>query len=237
MNIAIVLAAGQSQRYEFNNNKLLEVINSRPVVGYSLDVLNASEVIDEIVLVTRQDLLGPMQEFVDTLDKKKNISIIIGGRTRIESTLKAIEFLKNRDLNPNTKIIIHDASRPFVESVLLNEVLTQLDSFDAVSPVLEQTETLVETSADEQFAQSFPNRKRHKRTFTPQGFRLSTLFEVFEAGVDFNDSSLTNECVLISRYLPGRIIKLVSWESAGVKITFQHDLDYAAFLFSRQKVR
>ena len=57
----------------------------------------------------------------------KNISKIKGGKTRNQSTLNALKYLKKTN---TTHVLIHDAARPNFSIKLIKNILTNLKSIN-----------------------------------------------------------------------------------------------------------
>ena len=54
----VVVAAGSSQR--MGQDKMFLELDGRPVLAHTLAALEASDRVEEIVVVTREDLVGPV---------------------------------------------------------------------------------------------------------------------------------------------------------------------------------
>ena len=57
----------------------------------------------------------------------------MGGKTRQESTFKALKRIKRMNCK---KVIIHDAARPNPSKKLINEMISKLKKNDAVVPTI-----------------------------------------------------------------------------------------------------
>ena len=69
---AIVLAAGSGKRMQSATAKQFMMLNERPIIWYSLNAVEQSEVIDDCVLVTgADDIPYVRQEIVEKYDFKK----------------------------------------------------------------------------------------------------------------------------------------------------------------------
>ena len=85
---AIITAGGNSTR--FGSNKLLEKINGKTVIEYSIEAFIKSG-IDEIVVCCGDDLLQKFDNSsLSLLSQNDKISVIKGGKTRQESVYNGL---------------------------------------------------------------------------------------------------------------------------------------------------
>ncbi|MBT3348788.1 NTP transferase domain-containing protein [bacterium] len=101
-NVAIILAAGNSQRCGFD--KLSTEKFGRPVLHRTLDKFQNCDAIDEIFLV------GGDENLKKTFPKIS--AIISGGKTRFQSLKNALNFFKNSE---NFRVLVHNGANPNVK--------------------------------------------------------------------------------------------------------------------------
>ena len=107
---AIVLAAGQGKRMGTKVQKQYLEILGRPVLFYSLDVFQKSELIDEIILVVGENQEEYCQkEIVEKFQITKVSKIIRGGSERYYSVWNGLQ-----EIDEDGFVFIHDGARPFV---------------------------------------------------------------------------------------------------------------------------
>ena len=82
---AILLGAGRSRRLGFD--KILTPLAGRPVILYSFQALVESPLVDEIVVVTREDILEEVGKMLGEAGGK-SLKIVAGGRERQDSVWK-----------------------------------------------------------------------------------------------------------------------------------------------------
>ena len=79
--------------------------------------------------------------FIDDFDLKKlnlgNSIKIIGGKTRQDSTFKALEKVNKMKCR---KVLIHDAARPFPSKNIINNIIKNLNTNHAVIPVIKNND-------------------------------------------------------------------------------------------------
>ena len=96
----ILLAAGDSKRLQSNTPKPYQIINNRSLLEHSLDAFSKIKEIKKTIIVYN----SKHKKYIKNLPIK-NIFKITGGKTRQESTFKALKFIKSMNCK---KVLIHD---------------------------------------------------------------------------------------------------------------------------------
>jgi len=110
MNIGIILAAGNSTRFDNETPKQLYSINNKPIINHSIDILSQS--LDEVIIVTNTYCSDKI---------KTNHTILVNDiDNRIESIKVALDYIGDKKYN---NILIHDAARPFITLDMISELL------------------------------------------------------------------------------------------------------------------
>jgi 2-C-methyl-D-erythritol 4-phosphate cytidylyltransferase len=232
---AVVLAGGTGTRVGLGLPKQLIKVAGKSVIEHTLDVLQASDVIDEIQIVMSHVWIDTLADLLGARYTKLR-GIIPGGSTRNDSTRAALAALGDREC----KVLFHDAVRPFVDDRILRDCVTALDDFEAVDVVIESADTIVEL-ADDDAAEtsaaipavlaSIPDRSRLRRGQTPQAFLLSTIREAYARADAAGFTSATDDCSVVLRFLPEVRIAAVNGSEENIKITRPLDLIIADRLF------
>ena len=110
MNIGIILAAGNSTRFNNEDPKQLYLLKNKPVINYSIDILN--QCLDEVIIVTNTYCS-------DKINTKHTI-LVNDIDDRIESIKVALDFIGDKKYS---NILIQDAARPFITLDMVNELL------------------------------------------------------------------------------------------------------------------
>ena len=95
----ILLAAGKGKRFKSKTLKQFINYKNKPLFMHSIDKALKSNLFEKIVLVTNKQIKL----------KNKKIKIIRGGSERYQSSLKGLEYIKNKKFK---YVFIHDAARP-----------------------------------------------------------------------------------------------------------------------------
>ena len=110
---AVIVAAGCASRMK-GVDKIMAEIGGMPVIARTLSVFQNCDRIDEIVVVTREDLLVPVGEVCRQYGFDKVTRVVVGGADRSRSVQNGLNELGETDY-----VAIHDGARPFVSAEVL----------------------------------------------------------------------------------------------------------------------
>ena len=115
---AVVLAAGRGNRMGTEVHKQYLLLAGKPIVCYSLQVFQESDIIDEIILVTGEGEEDYCRKnFVETYGITKVSRIVAGGKERFHSVWNGL-----RETREDGYVFIHDSARPFVDEEMLSRL-------------------------------------------------------------------------------------------------------------------
>ena len=159
MNIGIILAAGNSVRFHNASNKLLYKLNNKPVIKYSTDIL--CKYLDQVIIITNSDCRTKIRKL---FSKNKQIKILTNDiDTRLESIKTGLDFIKPE--NSPSKILIHDAARPFITENMIESLLLVSDSYQHSQYYLKLVNGLVQKTID---GYDVVDRTKYIELCTPQ---------------------------------------------------------------------
>lgn len=162
---AVLVAAGRSTRMGFD--KIFAMLNGRPVLSYSLDLLAAMEAIAEIVVVTSPEKREQVRGLVVG---RPNICVCVGGDSRQASVERGVAALSAAvDL-----VLIHDAARPLVTAIMMAEGIRLGETSGAAIAAMPVSDTIKLVAADGSVERT-PERARLYAAQTPQVFRRDWL--------------------------------------------------------------
>ena len=218
MTIVVLLAAGTGTRFNDSLPKQLEELDGKPLIEYSLRVFHDHEQVEEINIVTSDGLIERVTE-ISRPYKNKVKQIIKGGSTRSESSFAGLASIKS---NGNSKVLIHDAARPFISSEIISECIKALDTYDAVSVAVPSNETTFEV--EEGQVDRILNRNSLMRAQTPQGFRLQRIIAAHKKLKTDESFTPTDDCGVIAKYFPETPIGIIYGSERNIKVTFPEDM-------------
>jgi 2-C-methyl-D-erythritol 4-phosphate cytidylyltransferase len=188
-------------------------LGDRPLLAESLERLENSDWIDQIVVAAPPDWEEPVILLAEELGAGKVSSCVPGGATRAESTLAAMaEVPKDAAV-----ALVHDAARPLVTDAVIESVLGALgEGYDGAVPGIPVADTIKRARGDE--VTETLDRSELVAAQTPQAFVASVLREAL-AG-DLADAS---DCASLVERRGGRI-RIVRGDRRLFKVTEPEDL-------------
>ena len=182
MNIfLILLAAGDSKRLRASTPKPYQIVNNKTLLEHTINAFSEIKEIKKTIIVFNRKHKKHIKKLL-----LKNIIKIIGGKTRQESTFKALKVIKKMNCK---KVLIHDAARPNPSKKLINEIINKLNHAHVVVPVIKATD------AAKRYKKKiiFKNIQRESLGFaqTPQGFTLDKIYQKHKENINktFDDDS------------------------------------------------
>lgn len=227
--VAVVLAGGVGSRVGLAIPKQLIKIAGRTIIEHTIDALNASPLIDEIVVMMAPGHLDPVRAIVKDGDYAKVTQILEGAQTRNGTTNRALAALGDRECN----VLFHDAVRPLLSHRIIADCVEALDTYEAVDTAIASADTViqVEDRAGVEVISDVLQRSALRRGQTPQGFRLSTIRRAYALADQDPDFTATDDCTVVLRYLPDVPIAVVAGDERNMKVTEPIDVYLADKLF------
>ncbi len=214
---AVIVSAGNSTRMGGVNKQFLE-LNGIPVLIHTLSVFDNMDLIDEIVVVTRESDIDEVNALIKDYNIKKVSSVVTGGETRQISVLNGVVSSSNKaDL-----IAIHDGARPLVSHKVIADTLEQAIIFDAAATGVKVKDTVKQVNDNNDIVAT-PDRNYLRFIQTPQIFSKSLYLDAVNK-VE-NSKDFTDDCMLIEAY--GRTVKFVDGDYTNIKITTPEDVELA----------
>ena len=205
-NYFIILASGQSKRFNSKKPKQYNIYKNKPLFKHSLEKAIKSKLFKKIILV-----INEKKHIKEKLPK--NVKLIKGGKERSDSSLIALKFIKK--FKPKN-VLIHDAARPNFSSKLLSKLIKLLKNNKAVVPAINSRDSIKYKLKNKFFNL---NRKNAILTQTPQAFKFKDLYELsIKQKNKINDEST----MFIENDLK---IKFIKGENFNKKITFKEDIE------------
>ena len=126
----VILAAGDSTRFDAEVNKLFYKVNDKELVLYPVETFLDNDEIDEVLIVSSKSNQSALEKL---LTEHQSVSIILGGNSRQESEYCALQYLQDKATD-NCLIVIHDAARSFMSSDLLTSLINTCLLYTSPSP-------------------------------------------------------------------------------------------------------
>ena len=204
-NYFIILASGQSKRFNSSKPKQFIKYKNKALFEHSLDKALKSKLFKKIIIVTNDK---------KQIKKKysKDVLIIKGGLERSDSSLIALKFIKK--YKPNN-VLIHDAARPNFTIKLLKNLINSLKKNKASIPVISSKDSIKYKVKNQLFNL---NRKNSYLTQTPQAFKFKDVYDLSNK----QKSKIQDEATL---FIENNLkLNFIKGEILNNKITFKEDL-------------
>jgi len=225
-NVAVLLAGGVGSRVGLDLPKQLIKIAGRPIMEHTLAILDQHPDIDEIVIMMAPGHLDAVRNIVRSGGYTKVADILEGGKTRNDTTLRALEHLGEDDCN----VLFHDAVRPLVSPRIITECLRALRTHQAVDVAIPSADTIIEVTPQDTI-RAIPPRANLRRGQTPQAFRAAVIKEAYARAGRDESFQATDDCTVVLRYMPEVPILVVPGEERNMKVTEPIDVYLADKLF------
>ena len=134
---AVIVAAGTASRMQ-GIDKILCPMGNYPLLLYTLIPFQNSDSVDEIVIVTREDLMLPIGDLCRREGMHKVTRIVKGGASRTESVLEGLHAA-----DPKADLVaIHDGARPFLPPEVLEHTIETARTRGAAAPAIPVKDTI-----------------------------------------------------------------------------------------------
>ncbi len=213
---AIVLAAGKGSRMHMDIQKQYATILGKPVIAYTLDAFEASQVDDIILVVGEGEIPFAREQIVDHFGYTKVSQIVTGGKERYESVYKGLCAAKD-----STYALIHDGARAFITPELIAQCIRDVIAYDACVMAVPVKDT-IKIVDEEQYSVSTPNRKVMWQMQTPQCFRLPEIREAYRRMLESGDNTMTDDAMVMEKY-GSRRVKMTMGSYENIKLTTPGD--------------
>ena len=222
MIFAAILAGGIGTRMGLGKPKQFELVNDKPILVYSIEKFLKVDEIDKIIVSSPKSYLTVTKELIKTYFKNNNQIIIIeGGKTRNDTILNSIKFVKRNFDDEDPILITHDAARIFVTPKLIKNSINKLKNHDAASPVIPAIDVIFESKKEGKLT-DIPLRKNLYHSQTPQSFKINKFLEIYNTLTKKEIDKLDEAMMLF--FLRDGKISLFEGDTNNFKITRKIDL-------------
>ena len=220
---AVIVAAGSASRMG-GIDKVMAPLGGEPMILRTVRAFEDCEAVKEIVIVTREDLMGPIAELCSGFTKIR--SVVQGGSSRQESVkLGLLAFSKEVRL-----AAVHDGARPLVSGELIDKVIRAAHSYGAAAPAIPVKDTIKVFEGG--FIAATPDRSTLRAVQTPQVMDRDLLLGALEKA-EQGGTALTDDCSAVEHI--GMRVRLVEGEERNLKVTTPLDLKIAELLLEEKK--
>ncbi len=192
---AIILAAGVGKRSGLEENKILYMLDGKPLFMHSVDAF-IKEGVNVILVINPSDEKEILKYYKGTYT--------YGGKNRSDSVYNGLKESKAK------YVFIHDAARPFIKDDVIIKIKEKLSKYDAVMCYQRVVDTVYEDF-------KVLNRDKLMIALTPQAFLKEKYLVCFK-----NDASKFTDDISLYKSVYDDEVGLV--ETENKKITTKEDI-------------
>jgi 2-C-methyl-D-erythritol 4-phosphate cytidylyltransferase len=230
---AILPAAGLGTRMGAETPKQFLELNGTPIVIHSLRRIASCALVTDLIVATRADEIGKLEEWIAREKFKQTVRVVKGGDSRQDSVAAALREVPNEV----EIVLVHDAVRPFVTAQQIARVIEEARRCQAAIlgiPAMDTVKEVKRASLPEDVALIVGTvpRERVVLAQTPQAFATKLLKEAF-ARAQADGVNASDEAGLVERM--GHDVHVVLGSESNMKITRPADMDLARFYLERER--
>lgn len=211
---AVIVAAGNSTR--MGTDKILLPLNAVPAIVYTLKAFEYAEIIDEVILVCKDDHVSALREMIQNHNIKKVTNLTPGGSSRQESVFAGISLCDERA----THYAVHDAARCLITSAEIGSVVRDAFVHGASSLGVPCKDT-IKTVDSQNFVVKSLDRSVLWNIQTPQVFAKDLYSVAMDAAVR-TGADYTDDCQLVENI--GERVHIVKGSYSNLKLTTPDDV-------------
>ena len=234
MNIVLMLAGGVGVRMGANIPKQFIKVRGKPIIAYTLDILEKNENIDAVEIVCVHGFEDILETIIDEYGFKKVKWICEGGPT---FTLSVYNGLKNlrEELNSDDLLMIHMSVAPFIGDDIINDAIRVAK--EKGNSISENPCLLCMGSRDtDEYSTKSVLRETITGLNTPQTFHFGELIGIYDKAEDEGILENLEPHTTSVFYHYEKPLYFSKGSQLNIKITNQDDLDlFEAFCIMKEQ--
>ena len=220
---AVIVAAGTASRMG-GIDKVMALLDGEPMIVRTVRTFQNCDAIKEIVIVTREDLIGPISSLCRDFDKVQ--AVVCGGNSRQESVGLGLNALSKK-----VKLAaIQDGARPLITEAVIDRTVRAAHSYGAAAPAIPVKDTIKVVRGG--VVEDTPDRATLQAVQTPQIFDFDLLRGALKQA-EKTGAAVTDDCSAVE--LMGMNVKIVEGDERNIKVTTPMDLKIAEMLLEEMK--
>lgn len=208
---AVIVAAGSGIRMGGSTPKQFLLVNSKPLLYYTLRTFLQAFADIQIILVLPVDHMDMGQEIIDAYFDSDQIKVTAGGNTRFQSVKNGLQLIEGDAI-----IFVHDGVRCLLTENLVHRCYAEAVNSGTAIPVIVSKDSVRVVNEEGNDA---IDRNKVMLVQTPQTFHSRILLPAYQ--IDYKEK-FTDEATVIEAY--GLKVTLVEGEENNIKITTPMDL-------------
>ena len=220
---AVIVAAGTASRMA-GVDKIVADVAGKPMILRSAAAFQACGAVQEIIVVTRDDLREQVEESLRAGGITKLTAVVNGGQTRAESVQKGINWCSKKV----GLIAVHDGARPLVSQRIITETIYLAAKTGAAAPAVPVRDTIRVVEGG--LGVETPERTKLYAMQTPQIFDAD-LLRAATLNAMQKKLPVTDDCAALEAI--GAKINITQGAEENLKVTTRLDLAVAEALARR----
>lgn len=236
MNYGVILAGGSGTRMKsIDVPKQYFEIKGIPIIIYTIKKFIDVDCFDYIYIAIDNNyknyMISILEKFIDNKNISK-ITLVNGGKERIDSIHNVIESIDVNKINDDDIIVIHDAVRPFVtEKIILNNIKGAKEYGATVTSIPVNDTILLSTDGD--YVDRIPIRKTLFNGQSPDSFNLKIFIELENKLTEEQKEIITGTSQVCT--LNDYPIRMIEGDAINFKITTDADLELAEHIILKKE--
>ena len=223
MNSVIILSSGMGTRMKAKKNKTLISLGRTPIIAHTVRCFHDHDMIDQIILVVREEEMHVFAQIVEKYNLHKICSIVIGGSERQYSAYNALQWLEKNHHSKDDIVMFHNGANPFVSYAEVVQVIVEARKHGASAVAHPTKDTIKKVDKNGHVIETL-DRSQLWNMQTPQAIRFDLAVKAFDHA--HKNNYLGTDDVSLVEYL-GKKVKIVHASDHNFKITTPHDLAIA----------
>ena len=220
---AVIVAAGTASRMG-GIDKVMAPLGGEPMIVRTVRTFQNCDCIQEIVVVTREDLLVPIRDLCHDFHKVR--AVIVGGNSRQESVKRGLGALSDK-----IKLAaVQDGARPLITPEVIDRTVRAAHTYGAAAPSVAVKDTIKVVQGG--IVSTTPDRSTLQAVQTPQVFDRDLLVAAL-ADAEKKGKAVTDDCSAVE--LLGMSVRMVEGDERNIKVTTPLDLKIAEILLEEMK--
>ena len=220
---AVIVAAGNASRMG-GIDKVMAELKGEPMIVRTARAFQNSDVIREIVIVTRPDLIDKIKKLCAPFDKVK--AVVAGGADRAESVDNGLKALSSKV----RLAAVHDGARPLITQAVIDRAVRTAHTYAAAAPGVPVKDTIKIVQGG--VVLDTPDRSTLQAIQTPQVFDLDLLKSALKKAKQ-DKATITDDCSAVE--LMGMAVRIVPGDERNIKVTTPMDLQIAELLLEEMQ--
>lgn len=215
---AVIVAAGSASRMG-GIDKVMADLGGEPMILRTVRAFQNCDVIKEIVVVTRPDLIQGIMGLCKGFSKVT--AVVAGGKDRPASVRAGMNALSAK-----VKLAaIQDGARPLITQAVIDRTVRAANTYGAAAPAVPVKDTVKVVQGG--VVAATPDRSALQAVQTPQVFDFDLLRGALQKAAQ-DGTQITDDCSAVENM--GFTVKIVEGDERNIKVTTHMDLKIAELL-------